>query len=241
MAILHTSQPHEPWNKGKLIGQKAPLKLKDVWAIRIRLQLGHKVRHLALFNLAIDSKLRACDLVKLRVSDVSHGVRMASRSPWSCNRRPVALSSSRSLNRLATPCRLGSLMPTSRPRISFSPADCRTRPHLSTRQYARIVHRWVEEAGLESGSYGTHTMHRIKASLIYRRTRSLRAIQLLLPQHEVLTGNSLFLNKSDVGFRHWLSLSQAKGLLNGHRRHKSKLASSQTQTIKDDSDDASSH
>ena len=66
MAILHAAQPHKPWNKGGLIGQKSPLKLKDVWAIRIRLQLGHKVRDLALFNLAIDSKLRACDLVKLR-------------------------------------------------------------------------------------------------------------------------------------------------------------------------------
>ena len=80
MAILRTYQRHEPWNKGKLIGQKAPLKLKDIWAIRIRLQLGHKVRDLALFNLAIDSKLRACDLVKLRVSDVSHSGQMASRA-----------------------------------------------------------------------------------------------------------------------------------------------------------------
>lgn len=73
MAILHTYNPHEPWNKGKLVGQKAPLKLKDIWAIRVRLQLAQKIRDLALFNLAIDSKLRACDLVKLRVSDVSHG------------------------------------------------------------------------------------------------------------------------------------------------------------------------
>ena len=80
MAILHTSQPHEPWNKGKLVGQKAPLKLKDIWAIWIRLQLGHKARDLALFNVAIDSKLRACDLVKLQVSDVSHGGPMASRA-----------------------------------------------------------------------------------------------------------------------------------------------------------------
>ena len=80
MAILHTPQSLQPWNKGKLIGQKAPLKLKDIWAIRIRLQLSHKVRDLALFNLAIDSKLRACDLVKLRVSDVSHGGQMASRA-----------------------------------------------------------------------------------------------------------------------------------------------------------------
>lgn len=80
MVIFHTPQPFEPWNKGKLVGQKAPLKLKDIWAIRIRLQLRHKIRNLALFNLAIDSKLRACDLVKLRVSDVSHGGQVASRA-----------------------------------------------------------------------------------------------------------------------------------------------------------------
>ena len=67
-----------------------------------------------------------------------------------------------------------------RPRTSFSPAECRTHLTFSTRQYARIVHRWVEEAGLESGSYGTHTMRSTKASLIYRRTRNLRAVQLLL-------------------------------------------------------------
>jgi len=80
MAIFHTPQSRHPWNKGKLVGQKTPLKLKDIWAIRIRLQLGQKVRDLALFNLAIDSKLRACDLVNLRVSDVSHGGQMASRA-----------------------------------------------------------------------------------------------------------------------------------------------------------------
>jgi hypothetical protein len=60
-----------PWNEGKLLGQKPPLKLKQIWAIRIRLQLDHRFRELALFNLAIDSKLRGCDLVGLRVRDVS--------------------------------------------------------------------------------------------------------------------------------------------------------------------------
>ena len=80
MVIIHTPQPFEPWNEGKLVGQKAPLKLKGIWAIRIRLQLGHKIRDLALFNLAIDSKLRACDLVKPRASDVSHGGQIASRA-----------------------------------------------------------------------------------------------------------------------------------------------------------------
>ena len=75
--VLHQ---HEPWNKGKLIGRKTPLKLKEIWAIRIRLELSHRVRDLALFNLAIDSKLRACDLVKLKVRDISHGDRIAPRA-----------------------------------------------------------------------------------------------------------------------------------------------------------------
>src|SRR5438105_10427876 len=69
-----------PWNKGKLLGQKPPLKLKEIWAIRIRLQLDHRTRDLALFNLAVDSKLRGCDLVALRVHDVVQGIRMASRA-----------------------------------------------------------------------------------------------------------------------------------------------------------------
>lgn len=127
MAILHTPQPHEPWNKGKLIGQKAPLKLKDIWAIRIGLQLGHKIRDLALFNLAIDSKLRACDLVKCgcRTSPTVDRSRLA---PWSCSRRPAGQSSSRSPNWHGKPYRHGSPMLMSRPRVSFSPAEYRTRP-----------------------------------------------------------------------------------------------------------------
>ena len=68
-----------PWNKGKLVGQKAPFKLKEIWAIRVRLQISCRCRELALFNLAVDSKLRACDLVQLRVRDVCHGQSMASR------------------------------------------------------------------------------------------------------------------------------------------------------------------
>lgn len=174
MAILHTTQPHEPWNKGKLIGQKAPLKLKDVWAIRVRLQLGHKVRDLALFNLAIDSKLRACDLVKLRVCDVSHGGQMASRAMVMQQKtgRPVQFENTQSTREAVHAWIIRAGLKASS-RVSDS-------PHLSTRQYARIVHRWVEEAGLESGSYGTHTMRRTKASLIYRGTRNLRAVQLLL-------------------------------------------------------------
>lgn len=70
---------HQPWNKGKLVGQKAPLRVRDIWAIRVRLQLAEKTRDLALFNLAIDSKLRACDLTKLRVRDIAHGEHVSSR------------------------------------------------------------------------------------------------------------------------------------------------------------------
>jgi integrase len=78
--LISNTSHREPWNKGKLVGQKAPLKLKDIWAIRVRLQLSDCTRDLALFNLAIDSKLRACDLLKLRVRDVSHGDRIAART-----------------------------------------------------------------------------------------------------------------------------------------------------------------
>ena len=85
------TKPREPWNKGKLVGQKAPFKLKEIWAIRIRLQPANCARDLALFDLAIDSKLRACDLVRLRMRDVSHGDRVAARTivMQQKTRRPV--------------------------------------------------------------------------------------------------------------------------------------------------------
>lgn len=179
MASFQNSRSYEPWNKRKLIGQKAPLRLKDIWAIRVRLQLDHKIRDLALFNLAIDSKLRACDLVKLRVSDISHGEQILSRAIVMQQKtsRPVQFEITQ-LTREAVQgwIELADLQHSDflfTSRVAGS-------PHLSTRQYARIVHRWVQEAGLQAGSYGTHTMRRTKVSLIYRRTSSLRAIQLLL-------------------------------------------------------------
>ena len=173
------SRQRQPWNKGKLVGQKAPLKLRDIWAIRIRLQLRHRTRDLALFNLAIDSKLRACDLVKLRVADVAHGGRVATRAVimQQKTKRPVQFEIT-DLTRQsvqewieAAHLRLDSFLFPSRVHAS---------PHLSTREYARVVHRWVAEIGLDGAAYGTHSMRRTKASLIYRRTKNLRAVQLLL-------------------------------------------------------------
>ncbi len=179
MAIFHTPQTFDPWNKGKVVGQKSPLKLKDIWAIRIRLQHGNKIRDLALFNLAIDSKLRACDLVKLRVSHVSHGGQIASRAIVMQQKtgRPVRFEMTQSTREAVQAWIAYADLKASDFLFRSSVAES---PHLSTRQYARIVHRWVEDADLESGSYGTHTMRRTKASLIYRRTRNLGAVQLSL-------------------------------------------------------------
>ncbi|MCF8185644.1 MAG: tyrosine-type recombinase/integrase [Sulfuritalea sp.] len=170
---------HEPWNKGKLIGQKAPLKLKEIWAIRVRLELSKRIRDLALFNLAIDSKLRACDLVKLKVRDISHGDRIASRAivMQQKTERPVQFEITEQTRKsIAEWLQLATLRSDS----FLFPSRIHESPHLSTRQYARIVNDWVEEIGLDPVNYGTHTMRRTKASLIYRRTKNLRAVQLLL-------------------------------------------------------------
>ena len=170
---------HEPWNKGKLTGQKAPLKLKDIWAIRVRLQLSEQIRDLALFDLAIDCKLRACDLVKIKVRDISHGDHVASRAivMQQKTQRPVQFE-------ITDPTRAAVekwIRSTGLKSEDFLfPSRLSDSSHLSTRQYARIVHKWVSEIGLDSANYGTHTMRRTKATLIYRRTKNLRAVQLLL-------------------------------------------------------------
>jgi len=170
---------HEPWNKGKLVGQKSPLKLKDIWAVRIRLQIASRIRDLALFDLAIDSKLRACDLVKLRVRDVAHGERVAPRAivMQQKTQRPVQFEiTEQTREAVAKWIQRGSLKPEDFLFLS----RLHDSPHLSTRQYARIVDRWVREIGLDPAAYGTHSLRRTKAPLIYRRTKNLRAVQLLL-------------------------------------------------------------
>jgi integrase len=169
----------EPWNKSKLVGQKAPLKLKEIWAIRIRLELSHRIRDLALFNLAIDSKLRGCDLVKLRIRDISHGNQITARAIVTQQKTGLPVhfeiteQTRNSLYAWIEHAHLSS-------EDYLFPSRIHDSPHLSTRQYARIVNAWVEEIGLDSANYGTHTMRRTKVSLIYKRTKNLRAIQLLL-------------------------------------------------------------
>ena len=177
--------PHrEPWNKGKIVGQKAPFRIKDIWALRVRLQMEGRVRELALFNLGIDSKLRGCDLVSLKVRDVCHGDQVATRAVvmQQKTQRPVQFE----------------ITPVTREAVQkwikqsglksedfLFPSRVHASPHLGTRQYARILGGWVEELGLDPAEYGTHSMRRTKATLIYRRTKNLRAVQLLLGHAEL--------------------------------------------------------
>jgi integrase len=168
-----------PWNKDRLIGQKRPLKPKEVWAIRVRLQLERRKRDLALFNLAIDSKLRGCDLVRLRVNDVCACGRVPDRATVIQQKtgRPVQFEITEQ-TRTAIDDWLA--LSTLGEGPFLFPSRFRDRPHISTRQYARIVHRWIERAGLDSSAYGTHSMRRTKVAQIYKRTGNLRAVQLLL-------------------------------------------------------------
>ena len=145
-----------PWNKGKLVGQKAPLKLKEIWAIRVRLQVFCRTRELALFDLGIDSKLRACDLLKLKVRDVCQGERVAARAivVQQKTSRPVQFEITESTRTaLADWIRLSGFASDD----FLFPSRVHASPHLSTRQYARIVNSWVEEIGLDPAAYGIPT------------------------------------------------------------------------------------
>ena len=177
--IEHDKPNHIPWNKGKITGQKPPLKLNEVWAIRIRLQIADKKRDLALFNLALDSKLRSCDLVKLKVSDVAHGTRIAKRSTimQMKTKKPVQFEITKqtrdSILDLIKSQNLSNIDYLFKSR--FHQSD-----HITTRQYARLLKKWLIEIGLDPYEYATHSIRRTKVSMIYQKTKNIRAIQLLL-------------------------------------------------------------
>jgi integrase len=169
----------KPWNKGKLIGQKYPLSLKQIWSIRHALNADERRRDLALFNLAIDSKLRACDLLSLRVSDICSDGQVNRRASilQQKTRSPVKFEiTHRTRCSIEQWIDLAGLLHTHFLFPSRQPAS----RHLSVRQYSRIVGSWVMNAGLNPAMYGTHSMRRTKATLIYRQTKNIRAVQLLL-------------------------------------------------------------
>ena len=168
-----------PWNKGKIVGQKPALKLTEIWGIRIRLQMEKNVRELALFNTAIDSKLRGCDLVSLKVSDVMHGGKIVKRTIITQikTKKPVHFE-------ITEQTRDSLLHLINKNGLTYHDflfhSRLSTSEHLSTRQYALIVKKWVASIGLDPMEYGTHTMRRTKVALIYQKTKNLRVIQLLL-------------------------------------------------------------
>ena len=179
-----TTTPRPPWNKGRLIGQKRPLLPRQVWAIRARLELSDNLRDLALFNLAIDSKLRGCDLIRLRVGDLVVGgvVRDRVSVIQSKTGRPVQFEVSENTRRSVLEWVTS---PAMRGCAFLFPSRLHGSPHLSTRQYARLVYAWVSAIGLDPSGYGTHSLRRTKAALIYRKTGNLRAVQLLLGHTKV--------------------------------------------------------
>jgi integrase len=179
MPFDKSSEQWIPWNKGKLVGQKAPLKPQQVWAIRIRLQLADKKRDLALFNLAIDSKLRGCDLLSLRVSDLRMGAEIRSRAKIIQSKTGNAVQfevTKQTRDAIEDWC---AEKPLNHHDWLF-PSRKDLARHLSTRQYGRLVEGWIRSIGLPRSSYATHSMRRTKATLIYRKTGNLRAVQLLL-------------------------------------------------------------
>ena len=170
---------HVPWNKGKLTGAKPPLRPKHVWAIRTKLQVEGRLRDLAMFNLAIDSKLRGCDIVALKVEDVAPNGYAFDRATVRQKKtgRPVRFE-------LTEPSRQAIddyLRQVTKKPGEFLFCDRRGPARtMTTRQYSRLVSRWIASTGLDASLFGTHSLRRTKATLIYRRTGNLRAVQLLL-------------------------------------------------------------
>jgi integrase len=171
-----------PWNKDKLIGPKRPLELKQVWAIRNNLQLAGCIRDLCLFNLAIDSKLRACDVVTLETETVAPRGYALERATVRQRKtgQPVKFE-------ITEPTResIDAWLSVKRSSSSGHLFVGRNGRHLSTRQYARLLDTWLKEIGLDSSLFGTHSIRRTKATLIYRRTGNLRAVQLLLGHSKI--------------------------------------------------------
>jgi integrase len=170
---------HRPWNKGKLIGAKPPLRSKHVWSIRTKLQIEGRKRDLALFNLAIDSKLRGCDVVSICVEDIAPRGYAVDRATVRQKKtgHPVRFEITEQTRQALD--EYVSAAGKQRGEFLFGgrngPNQC-----LTTRQYARLVSDWTAGCGLDPSLFGTQSLRRTKATMIYKRTGNLRAVQLLL-------------------------------------------------------------
>jgi integrase len=172
-------QARAPWNAGRTVGTKRPLTQKQIWAIRFFLDREGRLRDRALFDLAIDSKLRGCDLVKIKIGDLVAGEEIRTRAIVIQQKtgRPVQfeLTGDVRASLLAWLERRGGSLDE-----HAFPSRILRATHMSTRQYARLVDEWVTAIGLRRAEYGTHSLRRTKASMIYKATGNLRAVQILL-------------------------------------------------------------
>jgi integrase len=179
-----TTYEHTPWNKGKLTGAKPPFRPKHVWSIRTKLQLEGRTRDLAMFNLAIDSKLRGCDVVALRVEDIAPNGNTVDRA--TIRQRKTRQSVKFELTEQTRQTVDDYLTASGKKPGEFLFAGRRSsKRSITTRQYARLVSEWVASIGLDAHNFGTHSLRRTKATLIYRRTGNLRAVQLLLGHRKI--------------------------------------------------------
>jgi integrase len=176
--------PPRPWDSGRSIGAKPPLKAKHVWGIRYHLKATRRVRDLALFNCAIDAKLRGCDLVKLKVSDVALGGLLRDRSTVIQHKTgqpvPFEITESTRGALIAWLAERGR-----RPDDWLFPSWNRPGDHISTGQYRKLLQAWLSAIELDPRAYGTHSLRRTKVTLIYRQTGNLRACQLLLGHKKI--------------------------------------------------------
>jgi integrase len=173
------SSQQKAWNKGKLIGAKPPLRPKHVWSIRTKLQLEARTRELTMFNLAIDSKLRGCDVVALRVEDVAPNGYAVERAVVRQKKtgQPVKFElTEQTRQAIDEYIKVADI----RPGEYLFPSRRNHGCCITTRHYARLVAEWIASIGLDANRFGTHSLRRTKATLIYRRTGNLRAVQLLL-------------------------------------------------------------
>lgn len=179
-----TATKRPAWNAGRTVGAKRALKPKQIWEIRFYLNQRRRLRDRALFDLAIDSKLRGCDLVQLKIRDLVSGGQIRTRAIV--------------MQQKAGPPVQFELLPDARTSLLawlerrggavddyVFPSRIDHNGHLSTRQYARLVDEWVTGVGLMRSEYGTHSLRRTKASIIYRATGNLRAAQILLGHSKI--------------------------------------------------------
>jgi len=167
------------WNKDKRVDQKKAFKLEEIWRIRIRLEIENKLEQLALFNLAIDSKLRSCDLISLKVRDISSASLIQSRAMIEQQKTHKEVQFEITPKTQQCLSQWVYLKKLSSSDFLF-PSPRKLGQHICYHYYANIVKKWVSTLGLDITQYGTHSLRRTKASLIYAKTKNLRAIQLLL-------------------------------------------------------------